>query len=51
VGSGISLLNNRAGVQVSNNTVRGSLIVSGTTGRLPAPDTGSVDMKDNVRLR
>jgi hypothetical protein len=51
VGSGISLLNNRAGVQVSNNTVRGALVVSGTTGSLPAPDTGSVDMKDNLRVR
>jgi hypothetical protein len=49
--AGISLVNNRGGVQFSNNTVRGSLLVSGTSGTLPAPDSGSVDMRDNVTTR
>lgn len=44
----VSLQHNTHGVQVSDNTVYGGINVTGTTGSLPPPDTGAVDMQDNV---
>lgn len=43
----LTLDSNRAGVQASDNTVRGVLVVTRTSGVLPAPDTGAADVQDN----
>jgi hypothetical protein len=42
------LQHNTDGVQVSDNTVYGGIHVAGTTGALPPPDTGALDMQGNV---
>jgi hypothetical protein len=44
----VSLLFNRDGVQASDNTAKGGIRAVGTTGALPPPDTGAVDMQDNA---
>ena len=43
----VSLLFSRDGVQASDNTANGGIRAVGTTGALPPPDTGAVDMQDN----
>jgi len=43
-----SLTNNTAGVEFNANSVFGPLTISGTTGTLPPPDTGSVHAADNT---
>ncbi len=45
----VSLQRNTDGVQVSDNTVGNGISVAGTTGTLPPPDTGALDMRDNVK--
>ncbi len=43
-----SLTNNRGGVEFNGNKVSGPLTISGTTGTLPTPDTGSVHATGNT---
>jgi hypothetical protein len=44
----VSLQRNTHGVQISDNTVGNGINVVGTTGTLPPPDTGALDMRDNA---
>ena len=44
----VSLTNNRGGVEFNGNQVSGPLTISGTTGTLPPPDTGSVHATGNT---
>jgi MBG domain (YGX type) len=44
----VELTGNKAGVEFDNNVVNGPLTISGTTGSLPAPDTGSVHAEGNT---
>jgi hypothetical protein len=44
----VDLTSNKAGVEFNGNTVDGPLTISGTTGTLPAPDTGSVHAEGNT---
>ncbi len=44
----VDLTNNHGGVEFNNNTVSGPVTISGTTGTLPPPDTGSVHATGNT---
>jgi hypothetical protein len=44
----VTIINNTGGVEINDNTITGPLRISGTTGSLPAPDTGSVHAVGNV---
>ena len=41
---------NSGGVEFNNNTVTGGLTITGNTGTLPPPDTGSVHVVGNTVL-
>ena len=43
----VYLINNLGGVEFDQNMVNGSLTITGNTGSLPAPDTGTVDVVGN----
>jgi len=43
----VRLTNNKAGVELNNNRVTGPVTITGTTGTLPPPDTGSVHATGN----
>lgn len=47
----VSLQHNTDGVEISDNTVYGGIKVVGTTGTLPPPDTGALDMQNNVTAK
>lgn len=44
----VHLMGNTAGVEFNGNQVNGALTINGTTGVLPAPDTGSVHAEGNT---
>ena len=44
----VDLTNNRGGVEFNGNSVSGPLTISGTTGTLPPPDTGSLHASGNT---
>ncbi len=44
----VSLTDNRGGVEFNRNQMSGPLTISGTTGTLPPPDTGSVHATGNT---
>ena len=44
----VQLTNNKAGVEFNGNRVTGPVTISGTTGTLPPPDTGSVHATGNT---
>jgi hypothetical protein len=43
-----NLTNNNGGVELNGNHVSGSIAITGTTGSLPPPDTGSVHTSGNT---
>lgn len=43
----VGLLDSSAGVEFDANTVKGPVLIAGSGGTLPAPDTGSVDVSAN----
>jgi hypothetical protein len=44
----VTLTDNRGGVELNDNRVGGPLTISGTTGTLPPPDSGSVNATGNT---
>lgn len=43
----VALLSSRSGVEFDDNRVSGPVLIAGTGGTLPAPDTGPVDVSGN----
>jgi extracellular elastinolytic metalloproteinase len=48
IGSKAVITNNLGGVEFIGNTVKGPLTITGNTGTLPPPDTGTLDVAENT---